>query len=112
SGGTKHGFTSGTVFVGLGFSFNFVLTVTANELDSMQQGEILSDSARAHFPGVYINQDGTIYRIGDDGKKWGIASSTVGNSVYSDNDYSRVVPANSADRYLPIGLTLTQRSTQ
>ena len=100
--GQKKGFVSAQVFTDLGFKFTSILTVTAPELDQLPLGNIISDSTIPHPDGFDVNQDGTIYWINSQ-TKYGYPSMEVYNSWNIDNDFSRVVPANTADRFLPIG---------
>jgi hypothetical protein len=50
-----------------------------------------------------INEKGTVYWVGTDGQLHGYPSLAVYNTWHHDNDFSRVVPANSADLSLPVG---------
>ena len=109
--GQKKGFISASVFTALGFKFTSVLTITAPELGQMPFGSIISDSLMAHPDGFDINQDGTIYWINNQ-TKHGYPSMEVYNSWNIDNDFSRVVPANSADRSLPVGDVVELRKVQ
>lgn len=108
TGGQKHGFVSSNVFTALGYKFTTVLTVTAPELDAMPVGADISDPAAPHPYGVHINQDGTVYWMGN-GFKHGYPSLAVFNSWNQDNDFSHVVPANTADRVFPVGPVITAR---
>ncbi len=106
--GKKHGFSSAEVFSGLGHKFSSVLTVTAPELDLMAQGEILSNSAVRHLPGTHINENGTVYWLGENFKH-AYPSLQVYNSWNVDGDFSQVVPANSADLNIPEGALIEAR---
>src|SRR6185503_3174063 len=105
-------FISAKVFKDLGFNFASVLEITSPELLSLTLGTAISDSLSPHSAGTYINQDGTIYLINFDGTKSGIPSLEVYNSFNIDGDFSRVVPANSADRLLPMGPLLIKRTLE
>ncbi len=108
SSGKKFGFVSSQVFLGLGFKFSSVLTVTAPELEKLSQGTFLADVTATHLDGVDVNDRGTIYWLSG-GKKYGYPSMEVYNSWHKDNDFSRVVPANSADMALPYGGAVSMR---
>ncbi|MCL5436198.1 MAG: Ig-like domain-containing protein [Patescibacteria group bacterium] len=109
SGGAKRGFVSADVFLGQGFKWGNVLTVSAEVLDSLPAGSNLFDPSAAHLDGIYVNAGGTIYKIAQ-GTRRGIPSMDVYNSWNVDNDFSQVVPANAADLALPVGSNLERRS--
>jgi len=108
SSGKRYGFTSGQVFLGLGFKFSSVLTVTHPELEKLTQGSLLKDTSSSHLDGIDINDNGTIYWISE-GKKYGYPSLQIYNSWHKDNDFSQVVPANDADLVMPVGGLVTER---
>ena len=108
SNGQKHGFTSVKVFTGLGHKFSSVLTVTAPELDVVPQGDIISNANARHPKGVNIVSKGTIYFVGQD-TIYPYPSIQVYNSWNIKNDFTNVVPANSADLYLPVGGAVEER---
>lgn len=108
SGGEKHGFVSGAVFTKLGYNFGTVLTVTAPELDLVPLGEIISDGNARHHRGVKIIDNGAVFFMGNS-VRYPYPSMEVYNSWNLDNDFSRVVPANAADRAVPIGEIVTKR---
>lgn len=108
SNGFKYGFVSEQVFLNLGFKFNSVLIVTAPELDKLVAGLPLSDSTAAHLDNVDINLNGTIFWIFG-GKKYGYPSREIYNSWHKDDDYSQVVPGNTADSNLPFGGVISKR---
>src|ERR1039458_1963204 len=64
SGGQRHGFTSASVFTGLGFKWSSVLLVTAPELNQQPIGTIIKSPSSQHLLGVDINKNGTVYWIG------------------------------------------------
>jgi len=109
--GKKYGFASAEIFAGLGHKFSSVLTVTAPELDLMSQGEILTDSNVRHLPGTHINDNGTVYWLGESSKH-AYPSLEVFNSWNADGDFSQVVPANSADLGIPEGALIEPRILQ
>jgi len=111
SRGQRHGFTSADVFLGLGFMWNSVLTVTNPELQTLPIGTILSDPSSSHWDGLDINVNGTIYWINNQ-IRHPYPSLSVYNSWHKDGDFSKVVPANDADLYLQIGDMVTERIIQ
>jgi hypothetical protein len=112
SGQQRHGFASASVFLGLGFHWVSVLTVTAPELNQQPIGTIISDPQSQHLPGLDINKDGTIYYIGQDNQLHGYPSLAAYNSWHIANDFSVVVPANAADMALPVGNLVSARVLQ
>ncbi len=102
SSGQRYGFVSSKVFTSLGYKFSSVLVVTNPELQALPRAENLSDGAAAHRDGADVNDRGTMYWIGG-GQRHAYPSTAVYNSWHVKNDYSRVVPANAADRALPVG---------
>jgi hypothetical protein len=98
----KRGFTSANVFTSLGFNFNQVLVITDPELNKLGRGVNLNDPYERHPEGVDINQDGIVYWI-QGGQKHPYPSLDSYNSWRVPNDFSRVLPANAADRALPVG---------
>lgn len=109
SGQQRYGFISAQAFLNLGFSFNNVLIVTNPELQILPQAGDLSGTAVAHLPGININDHGTIYWIGSDGQRHAYTSLSIYNSWNVPNDFSQVVPANTADLQLPIGQPISTR---
>jgi hypothetical protein len=109
---TRHGFTSASVFTGLGFKWSSVLVVTAPELDQQPLGNTASNASSQHLPGQDINKNGTIYYIGSDNQLHGYPSLATYNSWHVANDFSTVVPANAADTALPVGGLVSARVLQ
>jgi chitodextrinase len=105
----RYGFTSASVFTGLGFSFSNVLTVTSPELTELPIGPIISTPSSQHLPGLDINENGTIYWIGPDNELHGYPSLSVYNSWHILGNFLTVVPANTADLALPVGGVVPQR---
>jgi hypothetical protein len=103
SGQQRYAFTSAQVFGQLGFKFSSVLVVTNPELQALPKAAELADGAAKHLPGLDINKNGTVYYVGADNKLYGYPSLAVYNSWHIPNDFSRVVPANSADMTMPMG---------
>ena len=108
----RYAFISATVFLGLGFKFSSVLVVTDPELQILPKAGELSDKNAAHLPGLDINRNGTIYWIGGDLKLYPYPSVAVYNSWHLQNNFTRVVPANSADMQREIGAMVTERVIQ
>jgi len=108
----RHGFTSASVFLGLGFKWSSVLVVTSPELDQQPIGNIISSPSSPHLPGLDINRTGTIYWIGQDSQLHGYPSLSVYNSWHILNDFSNVVPANAADMNMPVGSLVSARVMQ
>ncbi|MDP2933531.1 MAG: Ig-like domain-containing protein, partial [bacterium] len=109
TGAKKYGFTSSDVFLGQGFAWGNVRTVSAEVLDSLTRAGNLSDANARHMAGVYITTAGTVYRMGQN-TRLGIPSMEAYNSWNVDNDFSQVVPANAADLALPVGANLEIRN--
>jgi hypothetical protein len=63
----------------------------------------LGSSAIAHLPEMDINEDGTIYHIGQDNQFHGHPSLSVYNSWHIPGDFTKVVLANAANLALPVG---------
>lgn len=99
----RYGFTSASVFLGLGFKFTSVLVVTDPEMQSLPRSANLDNSSSSHFPGLDINKTGTVYWLGQDNQLHAYPSITVYNSWHVVNDFSRIVPANAADLSIPVG---------
>jgi hypothetical protein len=102
SGQAKHGFTSASVFRGLGYKFSSVLTIPAPQLDGLTGGSLVSDRSARHLPGANVISHGTVYFM-DDTARSPYPSLAVFNTWNLRNDFSRVLPANAADLALPIG---------
>lgn len=97
SDGKKRPFTSGQVFLGLGYSFGNVLKDSGNLLSGIVLGDVVNSATAAHPSGSLVNDGGTVYLVTPNGKK-GISSVEVFDSHrYS---FKNVVAANAADRAL------------
>ncbi len=112
SNNRRYAFVSAQVFTALGFSFSHVFIVTNPELQSLPRAADLSNGQSAHLPGLDINKQGTIYWIGGDSTLHGYPSLAVYNSWHKDNDFSQVVPANTADMSMPIGGLVEARTLE
>jgi hypothetical protein len=104
----RYPFVSAKVFTSLGFKFTSVLIVTNPELQILPKADNLSDPAAAHLDGLDINDHGTVYWISG-GFKYPYPSLAVYNSWHVKNDFTRVVPANSADGTLQTGTEVPMR---
>lgn len=111
SRGQRHGFTSASVFLALGFKFSSVLIVTTPELNKQPIGSILNNPQSSHYDGLDINDHGTIYHITSQTRQ-AYPSLTIYNSWHILNDFSKVVPANAADLKLPVGSAMALRILQ
>lgn len=103
TGGQKAAFTAESVFTGQGFSFAYAqygdssfLTKTSN----------IDNASMAHRPGVLVNDNGTVKLVGNNGVL-GIPDMATFNSWgYS---WAKVVPANAADKALPMSGVMAAR---
>ncbi|MDE2311653.1 MAG: hypothetical protein KGJ93_00985 [Patescibacteria group bacterium] len=92
TGGMKAGFTSASVFTGLGFSFS---RAQKGDVSFMSSTSNINNTTMAHLPGVLVNNNGTVQLMGGSGLL-GIPDLNTFNSWgYS---FADVVPANSADK--------------
>ena len=105
----RYGFTSAKVFTDLGHKFSSVLVVTDPEMQSLPKASNLDSSDQPHLPGMDINRNGTVYWVGQDNMLHPYPSIKVYNSWHVQNDFSRVVSANSADSSLPVGSMIGER---
>ena len=111
SNNQRRGFTSQSVFLGLGFKFSQVLIITSPELIKLPQGANLDNPSSAHPEGVDINLSGTIYWVHNN-SLYPYPSLAVYNSWRVPNDFSRVLPANKADSFLPKASAIAKRILQ
>ena len=111
SNNQRRGFTSQSVYLGLGFKFSQVLVISSPELNKLARGANLDDPSSVHPEGVDINLNGTIYWLHNN-QLYPYPSLQVYNSWRVPNDFSRVLPANAADRGLPIGSSINSRVLQ
>lgn len=105
----RYGFISAQVFLGFGHKFSSVLVVTNPELQALPKASNLSNYNSTHLAGTDINDNGTIYWIGQDNQKHGYPSLSSYNSWHMDGDFTRVVPANANDKILPLGSVINMR---
>jgi hypothetical protein len=89
--GKKAAFTSATVFRGLGFSFSNTLSGDVSFLTSAPN---ISSASQAHLPGTLVNENGTIYLVGDNGLLGVPDMNTLNSWGYASSD---IVPTNIAD---------------
>jgi hypothetical protein len=93
--GQKAGFTSASVFTGLGFSFSHAKSGDVSFMPTMST--LINSSSMMHLTGALINKSGTVYLVGPSGLL-GIPDLNTFNSWgYS---FTNVVPANAADMVL------------
>lgn len=103
TGGQKAAFTAESVFTGQGFSFAY-----ANYGDSsfLTKTSNIDNASMAHRPGVLVNDNGTVKLVGNSGVL-GIPDMATFNSWgYS---WAKVVPANTADKALPMSGVMAAR---
>lgn len=96
TGGQKAGFTSQAVFTGLGFSF---ANSKSGDVSFLPSTAHIDNTTSAHRPGTLVNNNGTILLIGANGTLGIPDQATFASWGYS---YSKVVPANAADKALPM----------
>lgn len=91
--GLRAGFTSDSVFRGLGYSYANVIDGDTSFMVTLPP---INSVNRAHPTGTVINQDGTLFFMTASGGKYGIPNLDIFNSW--GLKLSEVVPANSYDR--------------
>lgn len=101
--GQKAGFTSATVFQGLGFNFG---NTTAGDVSWMTSTSSISSATNAHLPGVLINNGGTYELVTANGFIGIPNATTLQSWGYS---FSDAVMANTADKQLSQTSVLTAR---
>lgn len=104
--GQKAGFTSASVFKGLGYSFNYVMS---GDVSFLQSTGNIDSSVILHQPGTLINKGGTVYVVGNGGLLGVPDWATLKSWGYTAAD---IVTANSADWNLPNAGTLSYRQPQ
>lgn len=102
----KAGFTSEEVFKKLGYSFSYVIYGDVSFLPSAAN---IDTATAPHNPGTLINKDGTVYLVGSNGLIGLPSWATLQSWGYTAAD---IVPANAADRNLPLAGTLPTRQPQ
>jgi hypothetical protein len=90
--GSKTPFTSGSAFLGLGYSFSDVVAGSTSSL--ALSGSAVSSATAAHPAGSWIVSNGTVYFVHATG-----IIPVPSQSVFQSNNgqWSLVVPANSSD---------------
>jgi hypothetical protein len=108
--GQKAGFTSATVFKGLGFSFS---NTTAGDVSWMTSASPVSNSTSTHLPGTLINNSGTYELVTTNGfigipdaatlQSWGYAFSDAVMANTTDKQISQnsVLSTKQAGQLLP-----------
>lgn len=89
--GTKRGFTSASVFLGLGFSFANLMTGSTADFST---GAVIDSATAAHPAGSLVLDGGTVWYVRSNGKA-GVPSMDVFNS--HGWQFSHVVAANASD---------------
>lgn len=93
--GQKRGFTSGSVFTGLGFKFSNIQSAAANTFADLPTGANVESATERHTNGVWVlDSTGTVWRMTATGRM-GLPSMAVFNSY--GKSWATVVPANAAD---------------
>ena len=103
SEGQKRGFTTASVFTGLGYSFANALT---GDLSGVTTGANIDNTSAAHPAGTLVNNNGTIWQVTTSGRA-GIPTMAVFDSW--GFDFANAVPANAADLTLVAGANLGYR---
>jgi hypothetical protein len=101
--GQKAGFTSATIFKGLGFSFS---STTAGDVSWMTSTNAVSSANSAHLPGTLINNGGTYELVTTSGFIGIPDAATLQSWGYT---FSDAVPANIVDKSLTQTSVLTAR---
>lgn len=104
--GLRAGFTSDSVFRGLGYSYANVIDGDTSFMVTLPP---INSASRAHPTGTVINQDGTLFFMNAFGEKYGIPNMDIFNSW--GLKLSEVVPANSYDRAIGALSNLSLRMT-
>ena len=101
--GERQGFSSASVFTGLGYSFSNVMAGDTSFLVTLAP---INSTAMRHPDGTVINRNGTIYAI-INGTVYGFPNTSIFNSW--GLSFPQVVNANSYDNQLPNGGTMNTR---
>lgn len=101
--GTKRGFASAEAFKGLGYTFNNLYRINLSDYPS---GTPINSSGETHPNGALILDGSTVYWVLN-GQRLPFESLAVFNSY--GFSFSRLVPANAADRQLPEGTAVKLR---
>lgn len=94
----KRGFTSGSVFSGLGFSFVDVQQAPFNTFADLPTGANIDSTTMAHPAGVTVLSNGTVWLMTSTGRM-GYPSMAV--FLSRGMTLEKVVPANAADMAMP-----------
>lgn len=95
--GTKRGFASSAVFKALGYNFNNLFKIN---LTDYPVGPVIGESDLPHPEGALVLEGKTVWWILN-GEKRGFQSEAVFKTY--GFSFARVVPANAADKALPVG---------
>ncbi len=97
SNGTKRGFASADVFVGLGYKFENLPKINVSDYPS---GEAINFANLAHPDGALVLNNGTVWWVRGN-QRLGFESEAVFNTY--GFSWSKIVPANTADMALLVG---------
>jgi len=92
---SRAGFTSETVFTGLGYSFK---NVAYGDVSFLPPAAHIDSPTQAHSAGTLINKNGTVYFICPEGPVGLPSTNVLASWGYS---FADIVPANSADISVP-----------
>ncbi|MDZ4244181.1 MAG: IPT/TIG domain-containing protein, partial [Candidatus Doudnabacteria bacterium] len=107
--GQKRGFQSAAAFLGLGYSFNNVVTVDPTTFDDLPTGAAITSTGLPHDPGaIVIFSDGTVYLITETGRK---GFATAEDFLSHGYAFDQLVAANQADASLPFEGVMSRRTT-
>lgn len=99
---TLRPFSSWDLFVQYGYKANMIWSISNLNLNDYTISSAITNLER-HVDGTEVVQNGTVYYI-DSGVLHPYPNLEIYNSWHTyDNDFSRVVPANTYDNALPIG---------
>lgn len=108
AGQTLRPFSTWSSFTGLGYTASMIWTMPDINLGDYAMSSSVT-SVERHVDGTEVVRNGTVYYI-NGGQLHPYTSLTIYNSWHTNNnDFSRVVPANSFDNLLPIGEFQTER---
>src|SRR3989344_3324553 len=107
--GQKRGFQSAAAFLGLGYSFNNVVTVDPTTFDDLPTGVAITSTGLPHDPGaIVIFSDGTVYLITETGRK---GFATAEDFLSYGYAFGQLAPANQADASLSFEGVMSRRTS-
>ena len=98
AGGQKRPFVSGSVFLGLGFSFANVQSAPVNTFSDLPVGSNLDSTTMAHPDGVKVLSNGTVWEMTATGR---MGFSSGENFLSYGYKFAHLVNANAADLAMP-----------